>query len=225
VLADVFGMDGGIEELGASAPRYNVAPGQEVWVVRADRAGLRRELARVRWGLVPFWAETPASGAAMINARAETVAEKPAFRQPFLGRRCIVPADGFYEWQRRGGGTQPFFIGRRDHRPFGMAGLWDLWRGPGDARIESCTILTTAPNEIVEPLHDRMPVILAPDDFALWLDRREADVPTLMALLRTAPSDALAIHAVSTRVNDPRNDDPDCLTPFTPTPDPQGSLF
>jgi putative SOS response-associated peptidase YedK len=225
-IADVFGLDTAeVDALEASAPRHNIAPGQDVWIVRADRAGVERELRLVRWGLVPSWADSPAPAATMINARVETVAEKPAFRKAFQRRRCIVPADGFYEWQRRSGGSQPFWIGGRDHRPFGMAGLWEIWRGAGDARIESCTILTTAPNDLVAPLHDRMPVILAPDDFAVWLDPRETDVERLRSVLRTAPSDALVMHPVSTRVNDPRNDDPDCSTPVTPASDPQGSLF
>lgn len=224
-IADVFGIDGEIAAAASGPPRYNVAPGQDVWIVRADRTGRHRELASVRWGLVPSFAETPSPAATMINARAETAATKPAFRKPFRRRRCIVPADGFFEWQRRSGGSQPYLIGNRDHRPFGMAGLWDVWRGAGDERIESCTILTTAPNQLVSPLHDRMPVILAPDDFALWLDPREADVERLTAVLRTAPSEELEIHAVSTRVNDTRNDDPECLTPVVPATDPQGSLF
>jgi len=224
-IADVFGVDEDREAMAAIGPRHNIAPGQDVWIVRADRTGRHRELRAVRWGLVPSFAETPSPAAAMINARAETAATKPAFRTPFRRRRCIVPADGFFEWERRSGGSQPYLIGGRDHRPFGMAGLWDIWRGPGDARIESCTILTTEPNELVRPLHDRMPVILAPDDFALWLDPRESDVDRLTAVLRTAPSDELEMHAVSTHVNDPRNDDPECLTPVVPLSDPQGSLF
>src|SRR5262245_37739145 len=208
-IADVFGIDEDDTALAASGPRHNIAPGQDVWIVRADRTGRHRELHQVRWGLVPSFAETPSPAAAMINARAETAAAKPAFRTPFRRRRCIVPADGFFEWERWSGGSQPYLIGGRDRRPFGMAGLWEVWRGAGGARIESCTILTTAPNELVRPLHDRMPVILAPDDFALWLDPHESDVERLTAVLRTAPSDGLEMHAVSTRVNDPRNDDPE----------------
>jgi putative SOS response-associated peptidase YedK len=224
VIADVFGVDGGIDEVDA-APRYNIAPGQDVWIVRADRRGEHRELSRVRWGLVPSWSDQPTTSATMINARSETAADKPAFRMPFRRRRCIVPADGFYEWQRRSGRSQPFLIGERDQRPFGMAGLWDVWRGEDGARVESCTILTTAPNELMQPLHDRMPAILAPDDFDLWLDRREEDPARLLGLLRPCPNDELTLKPVSTRVNDPRNDDPECLTEVEPEPDPQGSLF
>jgi putative SOS response-associated peptidase YedK len=223
-IADVFGVDAGLDEVEAE-PRYNIAPGQDVWIVRADRSGEHRELSRVRWGLVPAWSSEPKTGATMINARAETAADKPAFRMPFRRRRCIVPADGFYEWQRRGGRAQPFLIGERDGRPFGMAGLWDVWKGPDGARLESCTILTTVPNELMSSLHDRMPAILAPDDFALWLDRREEDPARLLGVLRPCPSDDLTVKPVSTRVNDPRNDDPECRAEVEPEPDPQGSLF
>jgi putative SOS response-associated peptidase YedK len=224
VIADVFGVDGAIDEVDAT-PRYNIAPGQDVWIVRADRSGEHRELSRVRWGLVPAWSDQPTSSATMINARAETAADKPAFRMPFRRRRCIVPADGFYEWQRQSGRSQPFLIGERDQRPFGMAGLWDVWRGEDGTRVESCTILTTAPNELVQPLHDRMPAILAPDDFERWLDRREEDPARLLALLKPCPNDELVLRPVSTRVNDPGNDDPECLTSVEIEPDPQGSLF
>lgn len=225
VIADTFGVEVDTDRVDAG-PRYNIAPGQDVWIVRAEGREERRRLARVRWGLVPGWAEKPSVGATMINARAETAAEKPAFRLPFRRRRCIVPADGFYEWQRRPSGSQPFLIEMRDAgRPFGMAGLWDHWRGPDGADVESCAILTTTPNELVGALHDRMPVILAPDDFDLWLDPREADVVKLLAVLRAQPGERMAMHPVSTRVNDPRHDDPECLTRVEPVPDPQGSLF
>ena len=175
VIAETFGVEG--DPAGVDvAPRYNIAPGQDVWVVREGSATPRRRLDRLRWGLVPAWSEKAPAAATMINARAETAAEKPAFRLPFRRRRCIVPADGFYEWKRWPSGAQPYLIDRKDGRPFGMAGLWDRWRGPDGTPLESCAILTTSPNELVASLHDRMPVILAPDDFDLWRDPREQDV-------------------------------------------------
>jgi putative SOS response-associated peptidase YedK len=223
-IAETFGVVGDLGELDAT-PRYNVAPGQDVWVVRAEGEAAERRLARVRWGLAPAWAEKAPPAATMINARAETAAEKPAFRLPYRRRRCIVPADGFYEWRRWSSGSQPFLIGLREGGPFAMAGLWDRWRGPDGARLESCTILTTSPNDLVGALHDRMPVILAPDDFDLWLDPRVEDVAKLVKVLGTMPSERMRAHPVSPRVNDPRNDDADCLTEVAPRSDPQGWLF
>ncbi len=151
-------------------PRYNIAPTQPVAAVRVSPASMVREMALLHWGLIPFWAKDRKIGNRMINARSETVAEKPAFRAAFKRRRCLVAADGFYEWQKQDGGKQPYYIRRHDGRPFAIAGLWESWKSEDEAVIESCTLLTTTPNELIRPLHNRMPVILHPKDYDLWLD-------------------------------------------------------
>lgn len=200
-------------------PRYNVAPTQQVAAVRVvlSEGGARR-LRQLRWGLVPSWAEDLRVGARMINARAETAAQKPAFRRAFRSRRCLVLADGFYEWRRRGNQRQPHLIRMHDGRPFAFAGLWERWVNPEDGEVvESCTLLTTGPNELVEKIHHRMPVILEPGDYDRWLDPRVSDPEELAPLLRPFPADEMVSHAVSQRVNSPRNDDPACLAPMEQT--------
>ena len=144
-------------------------------------------------------------GARLINARSETVAEKPSFRQAFRQRRCIIPADGFYEWQRAEGRKQPFFFRMRDESPFGFAGLWERWEGEGGEVLDSCTILTTEANEVLGPVHDRMPVIIHPEDYGLWLTAGERERPTLRDLLRPYPEDEMAGYPVSMLVNSPSN--------------------
>ncbi len=185
---------------------YNLAPTQRVPVLRADDTGLRR-LDGLRWGLVPFWAKDKAIGNRMINARAETVAEKPAFRQPFRQRRCLVLANGFYEWKRIGDNKQPFYITREDGEPFAMAGLWESWRDRTAAdpeALETCTILTTTPNRLMENIHQRMPVILDPQPISQWLDPR-ADARQLQPLLGPYGGDGLVAVPVSSKVNNARN--------------------
>ena len=200
-------------------PRYNAAPSQDVAVARAAEEG--RTLSMLRWGLIPSWAKEPAIGHKLINARSETVAEKPSFRSAFRHRRCLIPADGFYEWQRRGGTRQPWLFGLRGGAPLLFAGLWERWtvpegaaltgslaeRSPGDA-VETCTILTTAANETVAPVHGRMPVILPPDAWDAWLAGDEIS-------LAPYPADAMTAHPVSTHVNRPANDDPRCVEPIS----------
>ncbi len=195
--------------------RFNIAPTQPVAVVRLDPQSdePRRELVWLRWGLIPSWAKDPAIGNRMINARAETAAEKPAFRAAFRRRRCLVAADGFYEWQRTGGKKQPYFIHLHDDRPFGFAGLWESWEGPDHSHIESCTLLTTGPNELLRPIHDRMPVILGPESYAPWLDPAVQQPEQLLPLLQPYPSEAMTADAVGTFVNSPRNDGPQCIEP------------
>ena len=195
-------------------PRYNVAPSQAVPVVLLNRETTFREVRRMRWGLVPFWAKDPSIGDRMINARAETVAAKPAFRRPFRERRCLIPADGFYEWQRQGRQKQPWYIRRRDGEPFAFAGLWDLWQPPGEEPLESCTIVTTAPNALLAPIHDRMPVILARPDFPRWLDPTYQDLEALTRLLVPCPVEDFETFPVSLRVNNPANEGAECRTPF-----------
>lgn len=202
-------------EIPSLAPRYNIAPTQPVAAVRRVPGDGQRELVLLRWGLVPFWAKDPGIGARMINARSETVAEKPAFRAAFRRRRCLVPADGFYEWRRLERGKQPFYVRLRDERPFAFAGLWEHWEGPDEAAIDSCTLLTTEPNDLIRPVHSRMPVILAPKDYDLWLDPGVQKAELLRPLLRPYPSEGMLAYPISTWVNKPKNDSPRCIEPLT----------
>ena len=221
----LFGIDSAIN----LAPRYNIAPTQEVLAVRASPDGAGRELAGFRWGLIPSWAKDPAIGSRMINARAETVAEKPAFRAAFRRRRCLVAADGFYEWEKRpDGGKQPWRITLDGGAPFAFAGLWEGWLGADGSEIESCTIVTTDAAEAIADLHHRMPVMLDPADYDTWL---AADDPKQAAPLMRPYAGALEFYPVTMRVNNVRNDDPRVLeraepaeaTP--PKPPAQRSLF
>jgi len=225
-------------------PRYNIAPTQEVAVVRATEAG--RELAMLRWGLIPSWSKDEKMGNRLLNARSETAAEKPSFRSAFRRRRCLVVADGFYEWKKidspaaesaRGNGDadsqrgtkkttskrnsqtpkQPFLIHMQDGGPFAFAGLWETWKGPRGAElptpIQSCTILTTEPNALMATIHDRMPVILPQEDYAMWLDPSFEGIEALQALQRPYDPDAMIATPVSTLVNSPRNESPECVVP------------
>lgn len=202
--------------------RYNVAPADDVLAVTVDREGAPRGEI-LRWGLVPSWAERQDIGLKMINARAETVAERPAFRRAFERYRCLILADGFYEWQRAPGRRkQPFRITLPDEPAFAFAGLWSIWHAPDGGTLRSCTILTVAANATVEPLHDRMPVILPPGSETVWLD--PSTPPAHLAeLLTPLPPGDTALRPVSTAVNDARYDGPECLAP--PTPSEQPTLF
>ena len=203
-------------------PRYNIAPTQLVAAVRETRDGAGRELAMLRWGLIPFWAKDPAIGSRMINARSETAAEKPAFRAAFRRRRCLVLADGFYEWQKQNGSKQPYYIRLREGKTFAIAGLWEHWEGPDGDIIQSCTLLTTPPNELLRPLHDRMPVILHPDRYDLWLDRSVDQPEVLQPLLRPFAEEPMDAYPVSRWVNRPGNEGPQCIEPLPEAS--QGSL-
>ncbi len=195
-------------------PRYNIAPTQPVAVVRTDVDGGVRELAMLRWGLVPHWARDISIGARMINARAETVASKPAFRDAFAARRCLIAADGFYEWRTEDGSKQPFRIGMKGGAPFAFAGLWESWSAPDGAILETVTIVTTAANDKLRPIHNRMPVILDRADYAAWLDTGGVDGPTAQALLKPYSSEPMAFYRVNRAVNNARNDSPDCIEPL-----------
>ncbi len=208
-LATLFELDT-VPEL---RPRYNIAPTQPVAAVLLDAERQRRQFTFLTWGLIPSWAKDIKIGARMINARSETVAEKPAYRSAFKYRRCLIPASGFYEWQRRRGGKQPYYIALHDHQPFAIAGLWERWQSPDGSVIESCTLLTTTPNELIRPLHNRMPVILPPVVFQEWLSPR-TPATRLQPLLRPYPADAMIAYPVSTRVNSPAYDAPDCIEPL-----------
>jgi putative SOS response-associated peptidase YedK len=216
VIAEVFGVDPPAE----LAPRWNVAPAQPLLVVRAGESPEpERVVHSLRWGLVPWWSKERPRGATMINARAETAPERPAFRDAFRRRRCLVPADGFYEWQAPAGGRaspkQPYLITLEAGGPFAFAALWDRWRpkDAGSPPLESCALLTTAPNALMRPIHDRMPVILPRSAWSGWLDPAVADVDRLRALLVPYPAGEMVATAVSPWVNDPRHDDPRCIEP------------
>jgi putative SOS response-associated peptidase YedK len=205
VVAELVGLDA-VPELPL---RYNIAPTQEVAAVRVENDA--RAFAWLRWGLVPFWADDPSIGNRMINARAETVAEKPAFRDSFKKRRCLVLADGFYEWQKVKGdsGKQPWHFEMADGSPFAFAGLWSSWR-PKDEEdaepLETCNLLTTDANAVVKPVHHRMPVILRPEDYELWLDPEVSDRDTLESVLGPYDPEAMTAWPVSREVNKPQND-------------------
>ena len=195
-------------ELGA---RYNVAPTQPVLAVVEDEG--KRRIVQHRWGLIPSWAKDPAMfGARTINARAETVAVKPSYRDSFRRRRSLVPANAFYEWRRKDGSRQPYAIVRRDGKPLAIAGLWSTWRDPGsDRELLTCAVITTEANEVVGELHDRMPVILPEDAWDLWLDPRRQDAAELEKLLRPCPSELIRAYPVSRAVGNTRNDGPELL--------------
>lgn len=224
-----------LEAMPQIAPRYNIAPGQRVLAVRVDAEAARRVAVSLRWGLVPSWAKDPSIGTRMINARSETVAEKAAFRSAFRSRRCLVPADGFYEWTQRGATKQAYHIGLRAPGPFAFAALWECWtaRGGDDRHssadatgeaLETCTLLTTAASGCFRDIHDRMPVILEASDYQLWLDPELRDPETLQPLLQPLPDTAIAFHPVSNRVNSVRFDDIACAAPAPEAPC-QDSLF
>jgi putative SOS response-associated peptidase YedK len=192
--------------------RFNIAPSQPVAVVRLrPKAPAAREAVWMRWGLIPSWAEDPSIGNRMINARSETVAEKSAFRTALRRRRCLVVADGFYEWKRAGARKQPYFFHMRDDGPFAFAGLWETWEAFNHAAVESCTLLTTEANALVREVHDRMPVILAAEDYARWLDPAVESPQALIPLLRPYSADAMTSYPVSAKVNSPTTDDPSCV--------------
>ncbi len=202
-------------------PRYNVAPTNDVYAVLAD--GRTRHLDAFHWGLVPSWAKDPKIGSRMINARAETLAEKNAFKASFKRRRCLIPADGFYEWKRHPtepkGKKQPFFIHRPDGEPYAFAGLWEVWRGPDKDQepLRSCTIITTSPNRPMTAIHDRMPVILPRETWETWLDRDTDDLELLGRLLVPSSPRLITMHAVSTGVNNVRNQGPHLAEEVDPT--------
>jgi putative SOS response-associated peptidase YedK len=211
-LAEIFGV---LETVEWSA-RYNIAPTQTVAAVRPQEQGKGRELALVKWGLIPFWARDAKIASSLINARAETVATKPAFRAALKKKRCLIPADGFYEWQVVPGqkAKQPYFIGVRDTPVFAFAGLWEHWTSPEGTRVDTCAIITTDANELMQKVHTRMPVILDPADYDLWLDRDKQAAEDVLPLLKQFPAEKMQFVPVSTLVNSPRNDKPECVAPM-----------
>ncbi len=212
-IAEMFLDFVGPLELPLLKPRYNVAPTQMSLCVRENQDGVN-EACELRWGLVPFWSKELKIGAKMINARSETVATKPAFRSAFKSKRCLILTDGFFEWKAMDGGKQPYYITLKNHDPFCMAGLWESWTdNETEQRVESFTVLTTQANEIMEPLHDRMPVILDPEQYSMWLDTSFEDRNTLEGLLDSYPSEEMQTIAVSRVVNKVGNDSIECIEP------------
>ena len=206
VLAERFEIE---DSPSSITPGYNIAPTQQVATVLAENG--KRKLEMLHWGLIPSWAKDPEVGNRMINARAETVAEKPSYRKAFQERRCLILADGFYEWQKTDNGKQPFYIRMEDGSPFAFAGLWESWHNGRE--IRSCTIITTAPNELAAPIHNRMPVILHPEDYGMWLDPDFGEREPLTSLLKPYPADVMEAYPVSRRVNKPSNNVPGCIEP------------
>ena len=197
----------------APFPRYNIAPTQNVLAVRND--GSRNRAEMMRWGLVPSWAKDPKIGSRMINARAETLTERPSFRTAYRRRRCLIVADGFYEWKREGRSRTPMRIMLDSGEKFAFAGLWETWKRPDDTRMLSCAIITTSANELVSDIHDRMPVILDPDVESIWLAPDIDDTTALSELLVPYPSDLMTAYEVSRIVNSAANDVPECIAPVS----------
>ncbi len=207
-LAEYFDIDV-IPDLAAS---YNIAPSQSVAAVRVPEQD--REMVMLRWGLLPSWAKTAKTNYSMINARTETVAEKPAYRTAFRQRRCLIPADGFYEWRQIPDGKQPYYIRMRKDGVFAFAGLWERWIGP-DEKIDSCSIIVTEANDTIRPVHDRMPVIIRPADFDQWLDPECRDADAMKELLQPWPAEEMTANPVSKYVNSPANNDAHCIEQVT----------
>jgi putative SOS response-associated peptidase YedK len=195
------------------SPRYNIAPTQPIPVICENPEEPVRELSLMRWGLIPSWAKGPSVAAQTINARSETASTKPAFRNPLKFRRCLIPADGFYEWMRTAKAKQPYCFEVNDGELFAFAGLWDRWRDPNGNWIKSCTILTTTPNSVTSAVHDRMPVILDPASYDLWLDPGMQNVAAVSDLLKPYDARAMRCYPISTRINHVANDDEACSTP------------
>ena len=213
LVAELFDLEEPLE----LEPRYNIAPTQPAPIVRLESEGRSRTLRLARWGLVPWWADDISIGNRMINARSETVTSRRAFRDSFRARRCLVPADGFFEWQpRSGAGKQPFHLTLADGAPFAFAGLYDFWRNAENDRLESFTILTTQPNGLVKPIHDRMPVILPRDSFAPWLEGEPESAESLQELLIPYPAERMLATPVGPYVGNPRNEGPACVEEAVP---------
>jgi putative SOS response-associated peptidase YedK len=193
--------------------RYNVAPTQPVPIIRQKPKEPVRELSLMKWGLIPSWAKHPSGAARMINARSETAATKPAFRDALKFRRCLIPADGFYEWMRTGKAKQPYCFEVGEGALFAFAGIWDRWKDPSGNWVKTCSILTTTPNAVTSPVHDRMPVILDPDDYDVWLDPWMKDVAAASDLLKPYDARGMQCYPISTRINRVANDDAECSAP------------
>jgi putative SOS response-associated peptidase YedK len=209
LLAEIFGISI-VQDL---QPRYNIAPTQQIVVIRSYPDG-SKHLDLLKWGLIPSWAKDSNIGSSMINARSETVDVKPAFRTALKHRRCIIPANGYYEWREVAGSKHPLYVKLKDNNLMMFAGLWDHWKFPDGEVIESCTILTTTTNDLIKPLHDRMPVILDPKDIDFWLDTQITDPEQLKSLFKSFSSELMDMYPVGDKVNLPRNDSSDLIKPL-----------
>jgi putative SOS response-associated peptidase YedK len=203
-----------VKRLPEVEPQYNIAPTQMVLAVLYNSETKEREFQQLYWGLIPSWAKDREIGSKLINARAETIAEKPTFRSAFKHRRCLIVADGFYEWKQQSSKKQPFYFCLQDKQLFCFAGLWEQWKPSEKEQIASCTILTTQPNELVQAFHNRMPVILKPQDYDLWLDPQVQTPETLQPLLNPYPAISMTAYPVSTMVNNPKNNSRECIMPI-----------
>ncbi len=208
-IIDEFEID---EVNGMIEPGYNVAPGQEVAVILKDDS---RKLGLLKWGLIPSWSKDPKIGYRMINARAETLADKPSFKHPLRRKRCLIVADGFYEWKKGGKQKTPMYIFIKGQKPFVFAGLWDTWTSPEGKKISTCTIITTGPNELLKKIHNRMPVILPKEHIDTWLDRSVEDEQHVLPLLQPYPEKEMDAYEVSRVVNSPKNNTPECVERVT----------
>ena len=202
----------GIDVAAGFGSKYNIAPGSFIPAVRQPARAAKAELTELRWGLIPSWAKDD-TGSPLVNARAETLASKPSFRDALRARRCILPASGFYEWEHRGRAKQPWLFRRRDEQPFGLAGLWESWRAPDGRVLETCAVITNEPNELMRPIHDRMPVMLTPEQFAPWLDPRITQPDDLASLLHPPRAVTMTAMPVSTHVSSVRHEGPECIAP------------
>lgn len=209
--AEALAQDFHVQTVPEVESQYNIAPTQMVLAVLYNPDSKQREFKRLHWGLIPSWAKDSKLGSKLINARAETVVEKPAFRSAFKHRRCLIVADGFYEWQQQAGRKQPFYFRLQNQQPFGFAGLWEQWESSAKQSIASCTILTTQPNELVQPFHDRMPVILKQQDYDLWLDPQVQKPEPLQQLLQPYPASSMTAYPVSNAVNNPKYNSQECV--------------
>jgi putative SOS response-associated peptidase YedK len=218
---DVIALQFGVA-VPALGPRYNICPGTDVLAVRTDSSGARRAMT-LRWGLVPHWAKDPSLGPKLANARGESLEERPAFRDAFLRARCLVPASGYYEWKSAGRVKQPWYLAPSDAALFGLAGITALWHGP-QGPVRSVALITTPANALSARIHDRMPLVIAPEDYAAWLDRRNDDRDALKALVRPYPAERMHAHPVSPRVNTPEHDDAGLVEPLRTGPA-QGDLL
>jgi putative SOS response-associated peptidase YedK len=207
------------------SPRYNIAPTQPAPIIRQHPKEPKRVLSMARWGLIPIWSKDMADAARKINARSETAATLPAFRDAMKSRRCIVPADGFYEWRRTGTQKQPFCFEVKDGELFAFAGLWERWKNPDGEWVRSFSILTTTPNAVTSVVHDRMPVILSKDDYDLWLDPGMTNAEAVADMVKPYPAEQMRNYAVGPRVNNVANDDAECSTPIELAPTVQSNLF
>jgi putative SOS response-associated peptidase YedK len=209
VIKDAFDV---VEFSGNLKPSYNIAPGSSVVAVIHET---KKRLIPLKWGLIPSWAKDPSIGNRLINARAETVAEKPSFRSAFKRRRCLIVANGYYEWKKTGKGKAPFYIHLKSDRPFGFAGLYDTWTSPESNMTDTCAIITTGPNELVRPVHNRMPAIVPKDQESLWLDPAVVDERQILPILKPFVNEDMEAYEVSTLVNFPGNNSPECLRPVS----------